>query len=152
MKPTRKLSRRSFLGSFSGAAAAAGALLAIAGRASASQITDSDTGPRADPVGRGRRGGVLIEAGDSDFANPLYLGDTVRSDPPPGMQTGIMDRDSGPAADVPGYGVGARREVRRGVRCTAMRRRIAGLENMGPAARDGQIETLRAYLDRWGCD
>jgi hypothetical protein len=55
MKITRKLSRRSFLGTVAGGAVAGGAFLALGGEAGAVQQSDSDSGPRADPVGRGRR-------------------------------------------------------------------------------------------------
>jgi len=151
MKPTRKLSRRSVLGSFIGAAAAGGALLVIAGRAGAAQVTDRDTGLRSDPTGRGRGG--PIAPGDGDFAHPILMGDVYQSDTPPGMQTGTTDRDNGPAADLPGYGAGRDRRRVNMARCTGVRQRIAHLETIRPRTdeRDEQIEVLRAYLDRWRC-
>src|SRR5688572_17928035 len=57
MKPTRKISRRSFLGRVAGGAIAGGAALTVLGEsASALQVTDSDTGQNSDPPGRGRTG------------------------------------------------------------------------------------------------
>src|SRR5205085_11450256 len=58
MKPTRKLSRRSFLGRVAGGAIAGGAALTImGGEAQAQGCSDSDSGPNGDPSGRGRRCG-----------------------------------------------------------------------------------------------
>ena len=58
MKPTRKLSRRSFLGRVAGGAIAGGAALTVLGApAEALQVTDSDSGPNSDPPGRGRGNG-----------------------------------------------------------------------------------------------
>src|SRR5205085_5284800 len=54
MKPTRKLSRRSFLGRVAGGAIAGGAALTILGNEAHAQITDSDSGANADQPGRGR--------------------------------------------------------------------------------------------------
>ena len=49
----RKFDRRSFLTRVAGVAVAGGL---AAGEARALQVTDSDTGPYADPAGRGRGG------------------------------------------------------------------------------------------------
>ena len=69
---SKKLDRRSFLRRV-GAAASVGALGVVAGSpARALQITDSDTGRNADPIGRGRGTGVT----DSDtgrYASLRYL-------------------------------------------------------------------------------
>ena len=72
MKPTRRVSRRSFLMRVAGGALIGGAALTVlGGEAGAAQgVTDTDSGPSADPRGRGR--GALT------------------------------DTDSGPQADQPG--------------------------------------------------
>ncbi|MGQ0661478.1 hypothetical protein [Sphingosinicella sp.] len=57
MKPTRKTSRRSFLGIVAGGAICGGMLGIVTGRAGAQGYSDSDTGPRADPAGRAGAGG-----------------------------------------------------------------------------------------------
>ena len=82
MKPTRKLSRRSFL-----AAVAGGTAAVAAGAAYAAGRSDNDTGPRADPPGRGTRTGLTDQDG------------TDR--PGRGTLTGVTDGDS---ADRPGRG------------------------------------------------
>ena len=71
MKPTRRLSRRSFLARVAGGVAAGGALGLVAGEAPAFQVTDSDSGPRGDPAGRGR--GRTGES-DGDPADPAGYG------------------------------------------------------------------------------
>jgi hypothetical protein len=68
MKPVRTISRRSFLATVAGSAAAGGAFLAVHGEAGAAQTTDSDPG---DPVGRGRGGGGVT---DSDPTDPRGRG------------------------------------------------------------------------------
>jgi hypothetical protein len=84
MKPTRKLSRRSFLTRVAGGAiVGGGAMIALTGGAQA-QVTDGDAGANADPAGRGRGG-----------ANRRIRGCT--------------DADSGANADPPGAGRGNRR-------------------------------------------
>ena len=55
MRARSGLRRRSFLASVLGGLAASGALTLVAGKALAFQVTDSDSGARADPAGRGRR-------------------------------------------------------------------------------------------------
>ena len=85
MKPTRKLSRRSFLTRVAGGAVVGGgAMVALAGGAQAYQVTDSDSGANADPANGGRGG-----------ANRRIRGCT--------------DGDAGATADPPGAGRGNRR-------------------------------------------
>lgn len=80
MKTTRSLSRRSFLAAVAGSAAAGGALAAFAGPARAVQRgSDNDTGPRADPPGRGTRTGRT----DQDSSDR----------PGRGTLSGVTDRD-----------------------------------------------------------
>jgi hypothetical protein len=133
MTPTHSISRRSFLASVGGATAAGGALLAVSCRA-------------------GGAPAAQVAAGDSDFAAPIPTGDTFQSDPPPGRRTGLNDRDSGEAFDLPNYGTGrAVREVR-AERCSEIRQRIARYESMPRTAeRDRRITTLRPYPERWRC-
>jgi hypothetical protein len=85
MKPTRKVSRRSFFGTVAGGVAATAALVGVVGSEEAeaqSGCTDSDTGGGRDPAGNGRR---------------------CR------RRTGITDRDTGSGRDPAGYGRGRRR-------------------------------------------
>lgn len=85
MKPTRKLSRRSFLTRVAGGAiVGGGAMIALTGGAQAFQVTDGDAGATADPANRGRGG-----------ANRRIRGCT--------------DGDSGASADPAGNGRGNRR-------------------------------------------
>ena len=60
MKPTRKLSRRSFLATVAGTVAAAGAIGVIAADPAEAFQSDSDSGPNADPPGGG--GGAVPAA------------------------------------------------------------------------------------------
>lgn len=67
MKPTRKLSRRSFLTRVAGGAiAGGGALMVLGGTASAYQVTDSDSGATSDPPGRGRGRQGIPRCNDAD--------------------------------------------------------------------------------------
>lgn len=85
MKPTRKLSRRSFLTRVAGGAiVGGGAMIALTGGAQAFQVTDADAGATSDPPGRGRGG----------------AGARIR---------GCTDGDSGASADPAGNGRGNRR-------------------------------------------
>lgn len=96
MKPTRRLTRRSFLGTVAGGAAAAGALGVIGGTARAALqtgpytgISDNDSGSHADNAGHGRG------PGGNASGQPAQ--------PQPG-QTGYSDSDSGANADPSGGG------------------------------------------------
>ncbi|HEV2865758.1 MAG TPA: hypothetical protein VGX37_04530 [Allosphingosinicella sp.] len=82
MKPTRKISRRSFLATVSGAAVSGGALLAVHGPARAGQATDSDP---SDPIGHGR-GGTGSGVTDSDPGDPVGNGRG-------GTRSGVTDGD-----------------------------------------------------------
>ncbi len=96
MKPTRKVSRRSFMGTVAGSAAG-GALLFISGRANA-QTSDADSGSQKDSAGRGETGFTDGDSG-SNADRPNH-GRRPRS---------CTDTDSGPNADGPGHGRGNRR-------------------------------------------
>ena len=150
MKPTRPVSRRSFLHAVSGAAICGGALLAVAGGAAAAQLIDRDAGAVKDPAGRDRG---PVEPGDSDFARPYITGDVVNSDAAPGRASGVSDGDSGPAFDFVGYGAGRNRSQAHAARCAGLRRRIARYEAVRPrtAEVESRIEVLRPYLERWRC-
>ena len=107
----RKLSRRSFLTQVAGGAAVgAGALVVLGTEAGAVVQSDSDTGPRADPVGGGAR---VSDSDPRDPANRRACSDSDRgsgSDPVgrgrrcgttrPTVRT-TTDRDSGPRSDPP---------------------------------------------------
>lgn len=100
MKPTRKLTRRSFLGRVAGGVAGGAALIATGiPEAEAFQVTDNDTGSNADPVGRGRgnrRRGQRACTDNDRGAN---------SDPAGrGRGNGRTDSDSGRNADRAGCG------------------------------------------------
>ena len=133
MKARHGLSRRSFLTRVVGGVAIGGALTLVAGEALAFQVTDSDSGARGDPAGRGR--GRTGES-DGDPTDPAGYGRprTGCSDGDSGTQrrsrrpralphresdsdptdagghgrprTGITDGDSGPGADAAGRGRG----------------------------------------------
>jgi hypothetical protein len=86
MKTTRRLSRRSFLGTVAGGAMlGGGALIALSGSAGAVQRSDNDSGPRADPPGRGTRTGRT----DNDTSDR----------PGRGTVTGFTDQDPGDPAN-----------------------------------------------------
>lgn len=95
MRPTRKISRRSFLGRVAGGAVVGGGALVALATGAQAQITDSDTGAYADPAGRGRgrRTGIT----DSDPSDPVGRGR--------GRRTGITDSDP---SDPAGNGRGRR--------------------------------------------
>ena len=95
MKPTRKVSRRSFMGTVAGGAAG-GALLFISGRANA-QTSDADAGSQKDPAGRGATGTTDGDSGRN--ADRPNHGRRARA---------CTDSDSGPNADGPGHGRGNR--------------------------------------------
>lgn len=114
MKPTRSLSRRSFLGRVAGGAIVGGAALTVLGASPAhaqitdqdstdtaghgrGNITDGDSGRTSDPSGRGR-GARRTSCSDQDTGD--RAGHGVR---------GPTDGDSGSMADVAGCGRGPRR-------------------------------------------
>src|SRR5690242_21654708 len=86
------LGRRSFLARVLGGAAASGALTLVSGEALAFQVTDSDSGARGDPAGRGR--GRTGET-DGDPTDPSGYGRP---------RTGCSDGDSGTNGDPAGRG------------------------------------------------
>ena len=119
MKSRQGFGRRSFLARVLGGVAAGGALTLVSGEALAFQVTDSDSGARADPAGRGR--GRTGES-DGDPTDPAGYGrprtgcsdgDSGRGADPAGRGRGqgeCNDRDRGPARDPAGRG---RRCIRR---------------------------------------
>ena len=135
MKPTRRVSRRSFLRTVAGSGAGAFSLVALSGCATTGYtdsdsydpigggrrgpgygVTDADTGAYADPPGRGRgsRGGYT----DNDPTDPPGRGrgsctdsDRGRNADPSGAGRncgGYTDSDKGRYADPPGRGRGPR--------------------------------------------
>lgn len=97
MKPTRKLSRRSFLTRVAGGAiVGGGALMVLGGTASAYQVTDSDSGATSDPPGRGRRTRIrgCTDADSGSNSDPAGNGRGSRT----------TDSDSGPNSDPPNCG------------------------------------------------
>ena len=83
MKPTRKLSRRSFLGRVAGGAIlGGGALMAVSDTASALQCSDSDSGPNSDPPGRGRSCGGCSDSDSGPNSDPGGRGRSCGADPP----------------------------------------------------------------------
>ncbi|QLC25939.1 hypothetical protein HFP57_13495 [Parasphingopyxis algicola] len=98
---TKKLDRRSFLRRV-GATAGIGALGIVTGTTAArAQVTDSDTGRNADPVGRGRTGVTDSDTGSS--ADRAGHGRGSSSDPG-GRGRNCSDSDGGSRADPGGRG------------------------------------------------
>ena len=115
MKPTRKLSRRSFLTTVAGSVAAVGALGLVApSPAEAFQCSDADAGPNSDPPGGGRScGGRRSGCTDADTgpnSDPAGDGRCVRRP----RRSGCTDADTGRYSDPAGNG----RCVRRRRSCT----------------------------------
>ncbi len=123
MKPTRKVSRRSFVTSVVGGIAAGGSATALLiGRAEAQNtrytgVTDSDTGNGADRPGFGT--GVRNRYTDQDTgpnADPQFGGRGPSGSSPSGTQynnntqsnTRCSDSDYGQNGDPGGYGRGCR--------------------------------------------
>ena len=102
MKPTRRLSRRSFLTRVTGGALMAGSSLAGIGKAGAAQVSDNDSGPGADPAGRGRGSGFS----DSDTGPGADPSGRGRGSGGRGS-SGVSDNDTGPNGDPPGRGRGS---------------------------------------------
>lgn len=111
----RNVTRRSFLARVAGVGAV-GTLL-VAGEARALQVTDSDTGPYADPAGRGRGGTGYTDSDSGPYADPAGHGrgrgrsvtdsDTGRYADPVGRgrgRSGCTDSDTGTYADPVGRG------------------------------------------------
>src|SRR5205085_9997097 len=92
MQTRHGLGRRSFLRRVLGGVAVGGTLTLVAGEAQAFQETDSDSGARADPAGRGR--GRTGET-DGDPSDPSGYGRP---------RTGCTDGDSGTNGDPAGRG------------------------------------------------
>ena len=119
MKPTRKINRRSFLGTVAGGVAGAGALMAVSSEAFAMQgctdsdptdasgrgrrcrsgCSDSDSGPNSDPVGNGRSCRRTSGCSDSDSGPNSDPGGNGRS-----CRRSCSDSDSGPNSDPVGRG------------------------------------------------
>ena len=108
IKSGGRLPRRSFL-----ALAGVGAPAALAGCQTGGRtgITDSDAGPYADPVGRGR-GGFTGGTGVTDADSGAYADPVGRGRGGFRGSTGITDSDGGAYADPVGRG--------RGNRCTGL--------------------------------
>ena len=103
MKPTRKLTRRSFLGRVAGGVVGGAALLAAgAQEAQALQVSDRDTGNNSDPIGRGYTGYSDSDNGrNADRVNHGRRGRRSGG----GIQ-GCTDNDRGSNADPGGRGRG----------------------------------------------
>ena len=98
MKPTRRLSRRSFLGRVAGGAVAAGAAMTVlTGPAEAQGCSDSDSGRNGDPSGRGRR--CCTDSDRGRYADGVGRGRRCG-------RSGITDRDTGGNSDAAGNGRG----------------------------------------------
>jgi hypothetical protein len=74
------------------------------------QESDADTGPNADPPGKGKKGRSpreTVSNTDSDWGpNRDPVGGARRNTAPPVNEPGVTDSDSGPNADKPGKGKG----------------------------------------------
>jgi hypothetical protein len=125
----RKTTRRSFLARVAGGSLLIGGPLSlIAGRANATQVTDHDP---TDPSGHGRGGGTGVTDSDSGpGADPAARGRGTspgqsRGD---GLNTGVTDSDSGPNADPPQRGRGTQQHARNAIDCRDARNRLANIE------------------------
>lgn len=174
MRPTRKVSRRSFLGSVAGGVFGGGALTLIAGRAQAFQVTDRDTGVNADPVGRGRGGTGITDSDSGVGADPAGRGRGNRLPPNTGITdsdtgavrdpagrgrgsigrtpSGVTDSDGGPTADPVGRGRGGRAPGQQGANtCQSASETIAQIEDqirdIALRAQRQQYEQMRAQLE-----
>jgi len=114
MKPTRKLSRRSFLARVAGGAVAGGAALTVLGETAQAGQTDTDPG---DPVGGGRTGVTDNDSGSNadraGYGRGRRRSGITDGDPgdPVGNgrgRSGITDNDRGSHADPAGNGRGRR--------------------------------------------
>jgi len=106
MKPTRKLSRRSFFATVGGGVAAVGALSMIAPEPAEAQsgCSDSDSGRYGDPGGNGRRcARRRTGCTDSDTGRGSDPAGNGRCRRPP-RRTGCTDSDTGRGSDPAGNG------------------------------------------------
>lgn len=102
MTPTRKMTRRSFLGRVAGGVAGGAALMAFSTtEAEAFQCTDSDTGRNADRAGRGRRcrrpANNCTDRDTGRYADPVGRGRRCR-------RRSCTDSDTGRNSDPVGRG------------------------------------------------
>jgi hypothetical protein len=179
MKARRGLTRRSFFVTVAGRAIGGGGALALlGGRAGAFQVTDSDGGASADPVGHGRGGGTGVT--DSDPTDPGGRGrgpnaprtgtgitDGDPSDPVGGGRgntpghnanarayTGVTDSDSYPNADPAGSGRGSGPQLNEDQqRCAANRARMEAIQrqlSQHPYWSDQQIQSAAGDRDWLG--
>src|SRR5688572_21812373 len=88
VKPSRKISRRSFFSQVAGGAVAAGGALAMMTRQAKAQVTDNDGGPNADLPGLGRGGSGVTDRDTGAHADPLGGGRGPRA-------SGCSDNDAG---------------------------------------------------------
>jgi len=114
MKPTRKLSRRSFLATVAGTVAAAGVITVAATDPAEAQsgCSDSDSGSYSDPANNGRRCGNRGRSGCTDndtgrYADPAGNGRCRRVN-----RSGCTDSDTGRNSDPAGNGRCNRRQRR----------------------------------------
>src|SRR4051812_15403657 len=108
MKPSRKISRRSFLGRVGGGTVMAGSFLSLTGCVGYG-YSDADPYAPAGGGGRGFHGGYPRQGGCTDgdsgqYADPAGHGRNCR-----GGGGGYSDSDSGPGADPAGQGHGGGR-------------------------------------------
>jgi len=105
------VSRRSFLSIVTGGAITIGAAGTVMGGAAyARQVTDSDTGSNADPVGRGRS-----SVTDSDSGSNADRAGYGRGS---GGRSGLTDSDTGNNSDPVGRGRGSADRAGAGRRCS----------------------------------
>lgn len=114
MKPTRRLSRRSFIGRVAGSAIIGGAALTVLGTGTANaQVTDNDPSDRAGH-GRGNitdgdSGGSADQAGRGRGPRRRSCSDQDSGDPAGQASHGPTDGDSGSNSDAAHCGRGPRR-------------------------------------------
>jgi hypothetical protein len=132
MKPTRKLSRRSFLGRVAGGAlVSAAAITVVTDEASAqSGCSDSDSGRYGDPGGNGRRCRRRTGCSDRDPSDPVNFGRRCG-----GRPSGCSDRD-------PSDPVG------RGRRCGARPSGCSDRDPNDPVGRGRHCGRRRSCTDR----
>jgi hypothetical protein len=125
----RRTTRRSFLARVAGGSLIFGGPLSlIAGRASAMQVTDHDP---TDPSGHGRGGGTGVTDSDSGpGADPAGRGRGVSGGESrgEGFATGVTDSDTGPSADPPQRGRGTQLHAQNARDCRDARNRLANIE------------------------